>query len=155
MLAWLCIWVQVQICIRPSWCHCHSLSLAPVNPEWFHLAGFTFLVPAHLGSPGQNQRGHKTVVCVVCVSVLYQCLFTVLKYEKHSNNFTKDNLTFCCLYHHHHDHHHHHDLFAQNEINNNTHTHKQLMNSLTEILGHKMRRNLKCFKYGDFMLTEK
>jgi len=25
----------VQICIWPSWCHCHSLSLAPVNPDWF------------------------------------------------------------------------------------------------------------------------
>jgi len=32
MLAWLCVCVKVQICIWPSWCHCHSLSLAPVNP---------------------------------------------------------------------------------------------------------------------------
>jgi len=23
------VWVKVQICIWPSWCHCHSLSLAP------------------------------------------------------------------------------------------------------------------------------
>jgi len=30
MPAWLCVWVKVQICIQPSWCHCHSLSLAPV-----------------------------------------------------------------------------------------------------------------------------
>jgi len=29
-------------------CHCHSLFLVPENP------GFTFLVPAHPGSPGQN-----------------------------------------------------------------------------------------------------
>ena len=36
-------------CIWPSWCHCHSLYLASVNPDWF-----TFLVPAHPGSPGQN-----------------------------------------------------------------------------------------------------
>jgi len=28
MLAWLCVWVKVRICIWPSWCHCHSLSLA-------------------------------------------------------------------------------------------------------------------------------
>jgi len=21
MLAWLCVWVKVQICIWPSWCH--------------------------------------------------------------------------------------------------------------------------------------
>jgi len=56
MLVWLFVWVKVQICIWPS-CHCHSLSLAPVNPGWFYLPGFTFLVPAQLGSPGQNPRG--------------------------------------------------------------------------------------------------
>jgi len=56
MMALLCVWVKVQICIWPS-CHCHSLSLAPVNPDWFYLPGFTFLVPAHLGSLGQNPRG--------------------------------------------------------------------------------------------------
>jgi len=37
-----------------SWCHCHSLSLAPVNPDWFYLPGFTSLVPAHPGSPRQS-----------------------------------------------------------------------------------------------------
>jgi len=30
---------EVQICIWPSWCHCHSLSLAPVNRNWFYLFG--------------------------------------------------------------------------------------------------------------------
>jgi len=67
MLAWLCVWDEVQICIWPSRCHCHSLSLAPVNPDWFYLAGFTFLVPAHLGSPGQSPENCKTVVVVVVV----------------------------------------------------------------------------------------
>jgi len=66
MLVWLYVWVKVQICIWPSWCHCHSQSLAPINPDWFYLPGFTFLVPAHPGSPGQIQEGRKTVVCV-CV----------------------------------------------------------------------------------------
>jgi len=33
------VWDEVQTC--------HSLSLAPVNPDWF-----TFLVPAHPGGPG-------------------------------------------------------------------------------------------------------
>jgi len=54
---WLHVSVKVQICILPSWCHCHSLSLAPVNPDWFYLLGFTFLVPADPGSPGLNPRG--------------------------------------------------------------------------------------------------
>jgi len=40
-------------CILPSRCHCHSLSLAPVNPDWFTFLVFAFLVPAHPGGPGQ------------------------------------------------------------------------------------------------------
>ena len=28
VLAWLSIWSKVQTCVWPSWCHCHSLSLA-------------------------------------------------------------------------------------------------------------------------------
>ena len=31
VLAWLSIWNEVQTCIWPSWCHCHSLSLASVK----------------------------------------------------------------------------------------------------------------------------
>jgi len=39
VLALLSVWGEVQICTRPTWCHCHSLSLAPVNPDWFYLSG--------------------------------------------------------------------------------------------------------------------
>jgi len=69
MLAWLSVWGEVQICIWPSWCHCHSLSLAPVNPDWFCLPGFTSLVTAHPGSPGQSPGGRKTVVVIVVVVI--------------------------------------------------------------------------------------
>jgi len=62
MLAWLSVWGEVQICIWPSGCLCYSLSIAPVYPDWFYLPGFTFLVPAHPGSPGQSPGGRKTVV---------------------------------------------------------------------------------------------
>jgi len=39
VLAWLSFWSEVQTCIRPSGCHCHSLSLASaksrlVLPFW-------------------------------------------------------------------------------------------------------------------------
>ena len=44
VLAWLSVWseVQTQTCIWPSWCHCHSLSLASVKsrlvlPFWYRL----------------------------------------------------------------------------------------------------------------------
>jgi len=72
MLAWLSVWGEVQICIWPSWCHCHALSLASVNPDWFYLPGCTFLVPAHPGSSGQSPWGQNTVVVVVVV-VLIAC----------------------------------------------------------------------------------
>ena len=43
VLAWLSVWGEVQACIWPSWCHCNSLSLAPVKsrlvlPFWYRLA---------------------------------------------------------------------------------------------------------------------
>ena len=44
MLAWLSVWSEVQTCVWPSWCHCHSLSLASVKSRWFYLSG--------TGSPG-------------------------------------------------------------------------------------------------------
>jgi len=42
VLAWLSVWSEVQTCIRPSWCHCHSLSVASVKsrlvlPIWYRL----------------------------------------------------------------------------------------------------------------------
>jgi len=42
VLAWLSVWSEVQACIWPSWCHCHSLSLASVKsrlvlPFWYRL----------------------------------------------------------------------------------------------------------------------
>ena len=42
VLAWLSVWSEVQTCIWPSWCHCHSLSPASVKsrlvlPFWYQL----------------------------------------------------------------------------------------------------------------------
>jgi len=47
VLAWLSVWSKVQTCIWPSWCHCHSVSLASVKsrlvlPFWYRL---TWVVP--------------------------------------------------------------------------------------------------------------
>jgi len=39
VLAWRSVWGEVQICIWLSRCHCHSLSLAPVNPDSFYVSG--------------------------------------------------------------------------------------------------------------------
>jgi len=42
LLTWLSVWSEVQTCTQPSWCHCHSLSLASqksrlVLPFWYRL----------------------------------------------------------------------------------------------------------------------
>ena len=43
VLAWLSVWSEVQTCIWPNWCHCHSLSFASVKsrlvlPFWYRLS---------------------------------------------------------------------------------------------------------------------
>ena len=58
VLAWLSVWSEVQTCIWPSGCHCHSLSLASVKsrlvfPFWHRL---TWVVP---------EKGRYTGVVVV------------------------------------------------------------------------------------------
>ena len=60
VLAWLSVWSEVQTCIWPSWCHCHSLSLAPIKsrlvlPFWYRL---TWVVP---------EKGPLNVCVCVCV----------------------------------------------------------------------------------------
>ena len=42
VLAWLSVWSEVQTCMWPSWCYCHSLSLVSVKsrlvlPFWYRL----------------------------------------------------------------------------------------------------------------------
>jgi len=56
VLAWLSVSVSgVRCsCIPPSWYHCHSLSFAPVNPDWFYQNGSAFLVPAYPGCSGKK-----------------------------------------------------------------------------------------------------
>jgi len=67
VLAWLSVWNEVQIvCIWPSWCHCHSLSLVSVKsrlvlPFWYWL---TRVVPEKGPLNG-----------CVCVCVLYSVQF--------------------------------------------------------------------------------
>jgi len=60
VLTWLSVWSKVQTCIWPSWCHCHSLSLASeksrlILPFWYRL---TWVVP--------EKRPLNVCVCV-CV----------------------------------------------------------------------------------------
>ena len=74
------IWDEVQTCIWPSRCHCHSLSLAPVNPDWFYLPGFW---PTVLSIEPMVQY-----VCLSVCNVLY-CGKTVRPSQKVSEGVNK------------------------------------------------------------------
>jgi len=62
VLAWLSNWGEVHIC---SWSHCYSLLLQEIQIGF----SFTFLLPAHQDSPGQNPESHKVDVVVAVVVV--------------------------------------------------------------------------------------
>ena len=70
VLVWLSVWSEVQTCIQPSCCHCHSLSLAPVKsrlvlPFWYRL---TWVVP---------EKGPLNGCVCVCVA-FYNYVFFLL-----------------------------------------------------------------------------
>ena len=61
VLAWLSVWSEVQTCIMAQ------LMPLPLTVSCFSKIqiGFTYLVPAHLGSPGQRAV-KQFCVCVLC-----------------------------------------------------------------------------------------
>ena len=80
VLAWLSVWSEVQTCICPSSCHCHSLSLASVKsrlvlPFWYRL---TWVVPEKGPLNGcVFSRGSADPICPYVrapVVILYSCL---------------------------------------------------------------------------------
>ena len=73
VLAWLSVWSKVQTCIWPSWCHCHSLSLAPVKsrlvlPFWYRL---TWVLP-------EKRAVKRVCVCVVCMFCMFYVVIVIL-----------------------------------------------------------------------------
>ena len=88
MLAWLSVCSEVQTCIWPSWCHCHSLSLASVKsrlvlPSWYQL---TRVVP---------DIGPLNGCVCVCVQSVEE---NFLKYWEHI--FNKPDIISCSLSNH-------------------------------------------------------
>ena len=65
VLVWLSVWSEVQTCTRPSWCHCHSLSLASVKSRLV----LPFWYMADPGSPGK--RAIKRVCVCVCCNLIW------------------------------------------------------------------------------------
>jgi len=65
VLAWLFVWGLFRFAHGPADATA-THSLASVNPDWFYLPGFTFLVPAQLTWVvlDKIQKSCKTVVVV-------------------------------------------------------------------------------------------
>jgi len=96
VLAWLSVWSEVQACIWPSWCHCHSLSLASVKsrlvlPFWYRLTRVVL------------DKGPLNCVCVcvcacvracVCLSV---CLSVCLQWCVQKMRTLLSRLSRCLL----------------------------------------------------------
>ena len=60
-----------------SRCHCQTLSLAPVNPDWFYLPGFYLSGTCSPGcSPTNSRRAVKRLCACVCV-----CVCMLLKWD--------------------------------------------------------------------------
>ena len=62
VLAWLSVWSEVQTCIWPSWCHCHSPSLASEKSRLV----LPFCYRPTRGSPG-IRAVKRVCVCVASV----------------------------------------------------------------------------------------
>ena len=69
---WLSVWSKVQTCIEPSWCYCHSLSLASVKsrlvlPFWYWLS---WVVPEKWPLNGCvcNVARLKLLGCIACIA---------------------------------------------------------------------------------------
>jgi len=74
VLAWLSVWSEVQTCIWPSGCHCHSLSLASVKsrlvlPFWYRLTRVV---------PDKGPLNGCVCVCVCVRGVRCEVCLTVL-----------------------------------------------------------------------------
>ena len=75
VLAWLSVWSEVQTCIWPSWCNCHSLSLASVKsrlvlPFWYRL---TWVVSNK--GPLNGCSGVRFLAFLVCTKISWISIF--------------------------------------------------------------------------------
>ena len=86
VLAWLSVWSEVQTCIWPNGCHCHSLSLASIKsrlvlPFWYRL---TRVVP---------EKGPLNGCVCVYVRNLSILIFIMLSVQK--KNLHQQSPNFC------------------------------------------------------------
>jgi len=84
VLVWLSVWGEVQICVWPSWCHCH-LSLASVKsrlvlPFWYQL---TWVVPDKIQRAVNSCSSSHSIIAVSdVIRSLFFCYFYYHVYIK-------------------------------------------------------------------------
>ena len=66
VLAWLSVWSEMQTCMWPSWCHCHSLTLASVKSRLFLFLPFWYRLTQVV-----TEKGPLNGCVCVCVCVVY------------------------------------------------------------------------------------
>ena len=97
VLAWLSVWSEVQTCIWPSWCHCHSLSLAPVKsrfvlPFWYRLTQVVL--------EKRPLNGCSRIVSVVRICLLHHQsdqYMLVSKFESMESSIPDSAFRYCTL----------------------------------------------------------
>ena len=84
VLAWLSVWSELQTCVCPSWCHCHSLSVASVKfrlvfPFWYRLTQVVL------------EKGPLNVCVCVCVRACFVCSFVCCTVRDGAVNTVEEN----------------------------------------------------------------
>jgi len=72
VLAWLYVWVKVQICIWPSWCHCYSLPSTHCSSKSRWVLPFCCRLTRVV--PDKIQEGRTMAVCVCVRASLRACV---------------------------------------------------------------------------------
>ena len=100
VLAWLYVWTEVQTCIWPSWCHCHSLSLSSVKsrlvlPFWYWLTwekgplnGCVYYVFVHSAEMRATVTGVLWFLSV-CNTKLNECRDCLAEHASHLHQYSQ------------------------------------------------------------------
>jgi len=78
VLAWLSVCGEVQICIWPGWCDCHSLSLAPENPDKSRLVSPFWYRLTRVVLDREPLNGH-CCCCCCCCCCCFLCLYNMYR----------------------------------------------------------------------------
>ena len=94
VLVWLSVWSKVQTCIWPSWCHCHSLSLASVKSTLWGKQGWHGGTVIGHQSYSQDVRSLPGCGCITFMSI---CFCRQAVYFSTSKSWVVNRHTMRCI----------------------------------------------------------